>query len=382
MKRVIALLLAVAAVFAMGACGKPAEEPVEEATAEPAVEATKEPAAEPTEEPRPTPDAAAEDLDMGQHEQEDEDEDTVSVNPLTGETVQGNLADKRPLAVMLNNHEVAQPQCGVSQASIIYEIPVEGWITRMIAIFQDYESVEVFGSVRSARPYFARLADSYEAVYIHAGGSVDGMNVVHQRGIDEVDAVYYDGRYFYRDEWRKNNLGLEHSLMMNQDELQAAFNDFGFEKKHSEGYENPMVFAEDAVPEDGESANSVTVAFTDGGKKTYFDYHEESGLYGIRQYGADYVDGNTGEQVEVMNVVVLITDVHGYDEADHKAATLEGTGEAYLFIGGKAQKVTWSREDGKHQMEYLDENGEPVPFGIGHTYVCVISDERSSFTFE
>lgn len=45
----------------------------------------------------------------------------------------------RPYAVMINNIQVAMPQCGTSKADIIYEVLAEGGITRMMAIFSQLE---------------------------------------------------------------------------------------------------------------------------------------------------------------------------------------------------------------------------------------------------
>ena len=77
----------------------------------------------------------------------------------------------RPVAVMLNNLKAAQPQLGVSQADIIYEVPAEGGITRMLGVFQTLEGVGDLGSIRSARPYYLELALGHDALFVHAGGS-------------------------------------------------------------------------------------------------------------------------------------------------------------------------------------------------------------------
>ena len=74
-------------------------------------------------------------------------------NPLTGEGSAVDLAGARPVAIMLNNLKKALPQLGVSQADLIYELPAEGGITRMMAVFQSVEGVGDLGSVRSARDY-------------------------------------------------------------------------------------------------------------------------------------------------------------------------------------------------------------------------------------
>ena len=55
--------------------------------------------------------------------------------PLTGEQLSAKPENTRPFAVMINNIVYAQPQVGISNADIIYEIPAEGGITRMMAIF-------------------------------------------------------------------------------------------------------------------------------------------------------------------------------------------------------------------------------------------------------
>ena len=98
------------------------------------------------------------------------------VNPLTGEGCAQDISQKRPVAVMLNNLKKALPQLGVSQADLIYELPAEGGITRMMAVFQSVEGVGDLGSVRSARDYYVSLARGHDAVFLHAGGSRSRMS--------------------------------------------------------------------------------------------------------------------------------------------------------------------------------------------------------------
>ena len=44
-------------------------------------------------------------------------------------------------------------QNGISYASVIYEAPVEGRITRLMALFEDYDDLTTIGPVRSSRDY-------------------------------------------------------------------------------------------------------------------------------------------------------------------------------------------------------------------------------------
>ena len=72
---------------------------------------------------------------------------------------------------MINNIEACLPHWGLSHAGVYYEAPVEGGISRIMAIFEDYDSVERIGSVRSCRNYFIFYASGFEAVYVHYGQS-------------------------------------------------------------------------------------------------------------------------------------------------------------------------------------------------------------------
>ena len=87
------------------------------------------------------------------------------------------------------------------------------------------------------------------------------------------------------------------------------------------------------------------------------------------------------EEAEFENVIVLVTDIYGYDGEDHKYVDLESGGDAYFFNGGKCLEVTWSRDE-HNQIVYHGADGKQIPFGIGHTFVSVISGEVSSLVFD
>ena len=102
----------------------------------------------------------------------------------TGEWIDEKLAWKRPVAVMTENTHVTLPQYGVGNADVIYECPVEGGITRMMAIYQDFESLEKVGNVRSCRLYYVYFAKEFDAVYFHAGESKYALDVLNSSFID------------------------------------------------------------------------------------------------------------------------------------------------------------------------------------------------------
>ena len=96
---------------------------------------------------------------------------------------------RRPVAVMVSNSYDSLPQWGLSQADIIYEMLAEGRITRLLAIFKDPSKIDKLASVRSSRPYFIDIAQSYGAVYMHFGGSVPAYEAIAAR----KDLISMDG---------------------------------------------------------------------------------------------------------------------------------------------------------------------------------------------
>lgn len=61
---------------------------------------------------------------------------------LTGQWTKVEQAKRRPIAVMIPNNAPALPQYGLSRAAIIYEAPVEGRITRLMGVFEDFDDLD------------------------------------------------------------------------------------------------------------------------------------------------------------------------------------------------------------------------------------------------
>ena len=89
---------------------------------------------------------------------------------LTNEWVDADVAATRPIAVMIPNEASAIPQYSLSDASIIYEANVENRMTRMMAIYEDWQNLDKIGNIRSLRDYYAYWAFEWDAFIVHFGG--------------------------------------------------------------------------------------------------------------------------------------------------------------------------------------------------------------------
>ncbi len=301
------------------------------------------------------------------------------VSPLSGLPMGKEWVNRRPVAIMLNNLKEALPQLGQSQADVIYEVPAEGGITRMLAVYQSLDGVGKSGSIRSARPYYLELALGHDAIYIHAGGSEDAYAKIRQWGVTALDGVNgpymsnsENGNLMWRDPERRKSYSLEHTVVTTGTSIIERLPTYGLRLEHEEDYRCQMNFVEDGTPAGGAEAPRITVPVSHY-KTGVFTYDPDSRLYRVEEYGEPYVDGDSGEQVAVTNVIVLKTACrYTGDSLGHITVDLSSGGTGYFACGGKVIDLTWSKDFPDGQLQYYDLSGSPISFGVGRTYVVIV----------
>jgi hypothetical protein len=298
-------------------------------------------------------------------------------NPLTGEATETDISNQRPFAIMINNLNAAQPQCGISAADIIYEVPVEGNITRMMAVYQDVTHAGVIGSLRSCRPYYLDLALGLDAIYIHAGGSPEAYERLYTYDVDNVDGVNGgEEDIFYRDEARLEIMDYEHTLMTSGDLICQYVPTYDIRMEHEDGYQCNLTFAEDGSTMSGNPASNITVEVTPE-KSTSFVYDSTSKKYTVEQYGDEYKDGNNDEPFTPANILVLRTEIYTLDDYGRLHVELEGSGTGYLFCSGKYHEIQWSKDNIYAPFVYTYTDGTPVELNVGKSYICITYDSSS-----
>jgi hypothetical protein len=292
---------------------------------------------------------------------------------LTGEVIPEKPENLRPYAVMINNISLAQPQVGISKADIIYEVLAEGEITRMLAVFSEVDGVGVIGSMRSARPYYIEIARSYDAIFVHAGGSDDAYYDISIKGVNNIDGVRgaYGGEIFYRDPNRMQH-GIEHSLFTTSELLLQYTPILGYASEHSEpDYSYGLSFSDEPTLDGGVSAAEITVSFG-GLKTTSFSYDDAKEIYTASQYGSGYIDGATEKPVEFRNVLTLYAETSIIDSYGRRVVKLTGSGEGHFFCKGQKVDITWHREGDGKQFSYTLADGAPLTLGVGKSYIAIV----------
>lgn len=314
---------------------------------------------------------------------------------LTGEWKPVEVVTRRNFAIMIPNNKPALPQYGISQASIIYEAPVEGRITRLMAFFEDYDDLDRVGPVRSSRDYFLYESMAYDSIYCNWGLAVPFVApVINTDRVDNisqaVSGIDVPAPNAF-DRVSRSGYATEFTGYMFIDGYEKEVNRLGYETEYTDRFEQAFTFADDCIME-YEEYPEATQIFPGGNgvsnKGGYapadpcFAYNAEDHLYYRTQYGAAQVDEYNGEQVAVTNVVYKICtgEVREPSDKDYLAFGVHGTGEAYVFTNGRVIHGTWQRTGDYAPNLFLDDNGNEIIFNQGKTWICCIWDQYKEYS--
>lgn len=105
---------------------------------------------------------------------------------------------------MTPNESSAVPHYNLSNASVIYEANVEGRMTRMLALYENWEGLDKIGNIRSLRAYFGYWALEWDAFIVHFGGPYFADEVLDKPNVEDIDGnLGSDSAAFFRTTDRK-----------------------------------------------------------------------------------------------------------------------------------------------------------------------------------
>lgn len=302
----------------------------------------------------------------------DDNHDNDAKSPLTGEWIDAELAEKRPVAVMISNIKDALPQYGTKSADVIYECPVEGGITRMMAIYQDYSGLERIGSVRSCRLYFPKIANEFEAIYVHFGQSDFALPYLDGGNIDNLNGIKSEGsEVFYRTDDKKP----PHNAFTSEKGINAGIKKKNYETQLSSDYTGHYTFAEDGKEvelKNGEDAVVVQPGYSVD--KPWFVYDKKEGVYKRYEYGTAQKDAAVDKQLTFKNVLIQCCSWQYESDKYTLNIDVNGGGSGYYITNGKAIPVTWKKDSANAPARYYDADGNEITMNQGKTWVCVVQD--------
>lgn len=299
---------------------------------------------------------------------------------------------RRPLGIMVENHEEARPQSGLSRADIVYEAIAEGGITRFLAIYlcdAAREEVQV-GPVRSARTYYLDWISEYGEfpLYAHVGGAntpgpANALGQIASYGWNaknDLNQFSIGFPTFWRDYERLGHpVATEHTMYSTTDKLWEVAAERGFSSRGEDGEHWDKVFVpwrfKDPKPESTPTASSVTFPFWEGYSQygVSWKYDESLNVYKRENGGSIHTDLNNNQRLEAANVVVMFTTVKGpIDALKHLLYKTIGKGEALIFQDGQVIKATWSKESRTSRTKFTGSKGAEIEFVRGPVWIEVL----------
>ncbi len=384
MKKIVCMILSLMLILVLSACGS--ESPETESTVSDVSSGS------PSKiivnsNPNASSDASAASGSSASSQEPVSIEDMTNMNLLTGlPTLSEKAIGKRPVAVMVNNLPDALPQYGISDADIIFELPVEADITRLMAVYGDYTKIPDVCSIRSCRYYYPILAVGFDAFYVHAGiDPTIAKQTVDRLDINTIDGAYAEYGLFARDQSRINSgYALEHTAVFYGTGLADALEKDDVRLDLKEEKRQPaFLFAQsgsEIVPA-GEEAKNINIVFSSYYSNVDFAYNEETGTYDKYMNGNPHMDGVTGKQLTFENVIMLETAISVRDDKGRKNIDIYGGNGAsgYYASKGKIQKIHWEKPGDYDYLSFTDENGNPLEINRGKTYIAFDYPDRVTY---
>ncbi|HZP95973.1 MAG TPA: DUF3048 domain-containing protein [Candidatus Limnocylindria bacterium] len=307
--------------------------------------------------------------------------------PLSGRPLTATSSpNHRTLAVKIDNAPAARPHYGISQADMVLELLVEGFITRLAGYFHSQDPGTV-GAIRSVR-YSDRYTTPMVRGVIAASGASQSTSDLINRDVANgnyviVSPQFGEGASFFRAGY--DGKVAPHNLFSTGAALrQGAANEGGAGPVTVPSWD----FLTSAVhqPTAGGffgsvAATSIEIPYRSDATVRY-QYDATSNTYARYQSnGASFVrevDAANGVAIAARNVVVINTDVITTTVQEDAGGAfsldmrLTGTGPATMFRDGRRQDGTWYRGTWFDPFTFISQNGERMLLSPGQTWIHIV----------
>lgn len=308
---------------------------------------------------------------------------------LTGKLVPESIGRTKAISVMFNNIQDALPQSGISNAEVVYEAPVEGGITRLMGILEDYQDVERIGSVRSCRNYYVYFAREFNTTYLHFGQAVYALDLLNLPSTYNLSGLDSEGETVY---YRSDDFPSPHNVFTDYNRVQAGLDLMDYPEEYTaseylsgEGHYRFAADGERVTLEGGQDAVVVKPGYEYN--NAYFIYDSETGKYTRYQYGDVQIDYLTGKALTYDNIIFQYCPWEKFDENGYLNIDVLSGGAGKFITNGKAIDITWRKnsvdlenplaEENFDVTHYYDGEGNEITLNQGKTWVCIVLDTYS-----
>ncbi|MGB9357451.1 MAG: DUF3048 domain-containing protein [Acidimicrobiia bacterium] len=291
----------------------------------------------------------------------------ATINGMPGEE---GTEDRRVVSVKIDNHPNARPQSGLQEADAVYEILVEGGLTRFIAMFHQSDS-EFVGPNRSGRPTDSEVMRPLGGPFQISGAQPWVQRIFRNDG---TLVVYDTGATTFRMPHRQ----APHNLYTTTPSIREYADGVGWPDDPP-----PPLYVYGPEPTAAtEDAAKITFDWSDG-PDVIWEWDGEQYLRFNGSTPHEWIDADSiSGQVSTDTLVVIkgkkYTASSGTGAGSAVPAThTTGTGEALVFYEGGVFAATWERETIEEMIRIVDAQGNNVVLPAGRVWTSVFPDNRT-----
>ncbi len=303
--------------------------------------------------------------------------------------------ERRVVAVKIDNHWNARPQSGIEQADAVYELLVEGGLTRFIALFH-HSDTEYVGPIRSGRPTDPTLVKFLGAPLQISGAQPWVSSLIAGYG---VKLLGDNGNTTFRIRSRSAPHNLYGSTVAMREVSDARgyvddppalpIFDFGDPTPGEDGATEIILDWSDRPEVRWEWTGSEYVRFNGDtphnwlalpsevdGEDDADDGETDEGSEDATEEEEDDAEPLLEQQISIDTLVVLAAPRYWASSSSGSGSAVPaldtvGSGTAHLFYDGKVVEGTWARESVDDRFELSDGDGEPITVPAGRLWIAV-----------
>jgi len=295
-----------------------------------------------------------------------------AVCPLTGApSSTGTVPQRGALAFKIDNYPDARPQTGMDKADLIVEEPVEGIITRYVAVYQ-CQTASMVGPIRSARQIdIGILGQLANPPLAHFGGIPPVLANIVASGIPDIELGNSSSDF-----WRTTTRQAPYNAYSSTALVSALA------PKNSTPPQ-PIFTYSALAPKHGTPVISANVDFSPYSNVTW-KWSAKAGVW-LRFYNATQADVlSTGVQNQASNVIVQTVNVtygpwveNGLGSLEVQAKLYNTSGPVAIFRNGKEYVGTWSRASISSPTIYRSTTGQIIPMAPGRSWIELLPSTSS-----
>ena len=299
---------------------------------------------------------------------------TDGVNsPVNGLPMTSNANNKIVIGVKNDNNVRARPQSGPQNADAVFEVLVEGGMTRFINIF--YESdTNYHGPIRSARPTDPTVLRPLDGVLVASGATGGLIPEIIDMGVPVIS----DRRPEY---FRISSRNAPHNLYADTSKLKSLAISKGYKKSTNP---QPLFPWGDPSTASWSTGSSITLKFSgqtttkwtwNGTSyvRTYYDAYKGSSSNNVHSWIDQ--NGNTG-QISMKTVIALFCEPYIHPLQLPSVKTV-GEGRAVIMHNGKMLDATWKRGSNLDPFHIVDSEGNTLFVPKGKPWISLVPNTFS-----